>query len=108
MIIEHFKRLNSYTSELRASQTSLRGTRSASSSSSVAPPSSVANGEDEVIVSPEALLFSRAKDALTGVPETRDGLIQTLQEAIQNGTYSVDNVLIAERLMEAVARFTRN
>lgn len=105
MIIEQFKRLNSYSSELRAtrSATSARGSRSTSSASESAssPP------DDEVVVSPEALIFNRAKDALRSVPEVRSGLIQRLQEEIQNGGYSVDNVLVAERLMEAVARFAR-
>lgn len=108
MIIEQFKRLNSYTSELRATHsTPLRDSRPTSSTSSTSAPTAPPQDEDEVVVSSEALLFNRAKDALNSVPEVRVGLIQRLQEEIQNGSYSVDNVLVAERLMEAVARFAR-
>lgn len=103
MIVEQFKRLNAYTSEVRSTHTT--PTSSSRDNLPVSSPSS--RGGDEVIVSPEALLFQRAKEALKSVPEVRVGVIQRLQEQLQNGTYSVDGVLVAEKLIEAVARFAR-
>jgi flagellar biosynthesis anti-sigma factor FlgM len=105
MIIERYKRLNSYSSELRASRNSLRETRPVSLLASVV--AAPASRGDEVVVSPEALLFSRAKDALRALPDTREELVQSLREEIQNGSYSVNSVLMSEKLMEAVARFAR-
>lgn len=100
MIVEQFKRLSAYASEVR----SAHATPASSSRDSHPVPS---RGDDEVVVSPEALLFQRAKEALKSAPEVRVGVIQRLQEQLQNGTYTVDSVLIAEKLMEAVARFVR-
>jgi len=104
MIIEQFKRLNSYTSEIRANRSaSLRESRPTPSLTATSPTPQ----DDEVVVSPDALLFSRAKEALKSVPEVREALVQRLREEIENGSYSVGNVLVAERLLEAVARFAR-
>lgn len=58
------------------------------------------NQQDEVILSPESIKLFRAAKLSMEHEEIRTQKIADLKNRIQNGTYSVDSKLVAEKLLK--------
>ena len=54
---------------------------------------------DQASLSPDGVKLSELSASLSGVPEVRQERVTAIQQAIQNGTYSVSNEQIAESMM---------
>lgn len=100
MIIDHFKRLNAYSSELRSSSVAKPGRGTKAYSTAASSGSAVM---DLVDVSPKAESFKAWKERLNQLPETRATLVAALRAGVQTGTYDVSSELLAERLEETGA-----
>jgi len=87
-------------SQLQSEQTGAVGSR---------PDKTAANGlnagTDNILLSQQARLMQKAGEAIAQTPDVRQAKVDPLQEAVNQGTYSVDsqkvaNSMIANLLME--------
>ncbi len=55
---------------------------------------------DEVVLSPVATKISESKKAIDLIPDTREAKIAELKNQIENGSYKVNNELVASKMVE--------
>jgi flagellar biosynthesis anti-sigma factor FlgM len=61
---------------------------------------SATKGPDQLILSPKAAELQLAKQAISGVSDTRDDLVQSLKAKLQSGTYNVEERNIASNMFD--------
>ena len=60
-------------------------------------------GENDVIqLSPQSRLMQKASEVVYQTPEVRPEKVAALQEAVQSGTYEVDSLKVANRLITEI------
>lgn len=69
-------------------------------SESAPPTQPVQNDEDQVELSREAQTLSSLKEMASGVPDIRTEKVDSIMKQIQEGSYSIDSRLIAERMIQ--------
>jgi len=87
-------------SQLQSEQTASVGSRAGKTSGD-----SLSAGNDNIVVSQQARLMQKAADIISQTPDVRQDKVDSLQQAINQGTYSSDtqkvaNSVIANMLME--------
>ncbi len=55
---------------------------------------------DEVVLSPVATKISESRKAIDSISDTRDSKIAELKNQIENGTYQINNELVASKMMK--------
>lgn len=58
------------------------------------------NNKDEILLSEDAVRFTRFKERLSALPNVRHDLVAELKSRIQNGSYKVDSEEVADKLIE--------
>lgn len=87
-------------SQLQSEQTASVGSRAGKTSAD-----SLNAGNDNIVVSQQARLMQKAADIISQTPDVRQDKVDSLQQAILQGTYSADtqkvaNSIIATMIME--------
>jgi negative regulator of flagellin synthesis FlgM len=87
-------------SQLQSEQTAAVGSRTGKTSAA-----SPSTGADNIVVSDQARLMQRAAEVIGQTPDVRQDKVDSLQQAVNQGTYSADtqkvaNSMIANMLME--------
>lgn len=87
-------------SQLQSEQTASVGSRAGKTSTE-----GLSAGNDNIVVSQEARLMQKAADIIGQTPDVRQDKVDSLQQAVNQGTYSADtqkvaNSMIANMLME--------
>ena len=54
---------------------------------------------DQVILSDQAQLFLRVREALTNLPEVREHLVMALRQEIEAGTYQINEEALIDALL---------
>lgn len=66
-------------------------------------PAEQASGEMDVIhLSPQSRLMQKASEVVYQTPEVRSEKVSALQESVQDGTYEVDSLKVANRLITEI------
>ncbi len=55
---------------------------------------------DEVVLSPVATKINESRKAIDSIPDTRDAKIAELKNRIENGSYQIDNELVASKMVK--------
>ncbi len=55
---------------------------------------------DEVVLSPVATKINESRKAIDSIPDIRESKIAELKNQIENGTYRIDNELVASKMLE--------
>lgn len=55
---------------------------------------------DEAVLSPQAKDVLVAQKAISQTPETRDQLVESIKSQIASGTFTVDEEMVAERIIQ--------
>lgn len=63
-------------------------------------PSEKAKGKDLVNISKDAQEINRLKSLIEQLPEIRADKVEALKKAIESGTYTIDPLKIAEKILE--------
>jgi len=63
------------------------------------PPEKI-RGEDRVNLSRDAQEISRLKSLIAELPEIRADKVEAIKKAIESGTYTIDPLKIAEKILE--------
>ncbi|MFQ6039336.1 MAG: flagellar biosynthesis anti-sigma factor FlgM [Candidatus Poribacteria bacterium] len=58
------------------------------------------NNKDEILLSEDAVQFTKFKERLSALPNVRHDLVAELKSRIQNGSYKVDSEEVADKLIE--------
>ncbi len=87
-------------SQLQSEQTGAVGSRTGKTSAD-----SLDAGNDNIVVSQQARLMQKAADVIGQTPNIRQDKVESIQQAVNQGTYSADtqkvaNSIIANMLME--------
>jgi negative regulator of flagellin synthesis FlgM len=66
-------------------------------------PTEQSSGEMDVIhLSPQSRLMQKASEVVYQTPEVRPEKVSALQESVQGGTYEVDSLQVANRLITEI------
>jgi negative regulator of flagellin synthesis FlgM len=66
-------------------------------------PTEKSSGEMDVIhLSPQSRLMQKASEVVYQTPEVRSEKVSALQESVQGGTYEVDTLKVANRLITEI------
>ena len=58
------------------------------------------NNKDEILLSEDAVQFTRFKERLSALPNVRHDFVAELKSRIQNGSYKVDSEGVADKMIE--------